>query len=82
MSFKRRWDSARVIEIRESRSEVATWYQGWTEKGHVGTFWSDGNVLYFDWKDSYMGVYMCHKSLTVHLNLYHNKMQKHAVDEW
>lgn len=33
--------------------------EGLTGKGHDGTFWSDGNVLFCDWHDCYTGVCSC-----------------------
>lgn len=28
-------------------------------KEHEGTTWGDGNILFLDWSDGYMGVYIC-----------------------
>lgn len=48
---------------------LVAWKWAWgregevTAKGHKGTFWGDGNILYLDHNSSYIGVYIYQNSL-------------------
>ena len=44
---------------------------GMTAVGYEGTFWGDGNVLYFYGGDGYMALYICQRSSLIHIKCVH-----------
>lgn len=44
---------------------------GMTAVGYEGTFWGDGNVLYFYGGDGYMTLYICQRSSLIHIQCVH-----------
>ena len=44
---------------------------GMTAVGYKGTFWGDGNVLYFYGGDGYMALYICQRSSLIHIKCMH-----------